>query len=107
MRRAWMLAGLLILGADVPARSVTPHDTRTVNAPPARPVPLTAAQYDALRKLEQQPAHQARRDVPASYAESASPPDVSSRRESDLIHHGFQAGLPTLLLIILIAAAPL
>jgi hypothetical protein len=45
--------------------------------------------------------------VPASYAETASPPDISGRLEADLVHHGFQAVAPSILLVVLIAAAPL
>jgi hypothetical protein len=102
-----MFACVVFLATGMPAASTTPYDTSEVQSPPNRPVPLTADQYAALQDLERQPEHRARRNVPASYAETASPPDISGRLEADLVHHGFQAVAPSILLVVLIAAAPL
>ena len=72
-----------------------------VVTPPSRPLPITADQAAALRALSDGPQHAAARVARASYSPEA------ARRMTEIGVHASQAVLPTAVLAILIAAAPL
>ncbi len=100
MTRVSILVALLaLMGVALGAADASADNA--VTAAPDRPVPLTAAQFDALKAIEREPTHRLCRDVPASYSQKA------AKLEADMTHYGFLGGLPTTMLIVLIAAAPL
>ena len=68
---------------------------------PARPLPVSAEQYAALQDLSKRPEHAAVATARASYS-----PEVA-RTMTEFGVQATQIGIPTAILITLIAAAPL
>lgn len=81
--------------------------TLATAAPPRRPAPLTPAQYAELRRVEAQPRHVAVLDVRASYGSEHEEHMDSVRMSDDILTGAYQIGMPSAILAILIAAAPL
>lgn len=72
-----------------------------VKGPLPRPLPITAAQDQALQQLSQQPEH-----APASLARASYSPEAA-RKLTEFGVHATQVAIPGSILIALIAAAPL
>ncbi|MCP4247640.1 MAG: hypothetical protein GY778_11375 [bacterium] len=72
-----------------------------VITPPSRPLPITADQAAALKTLSDEPQHASARVARASYSPEA------ARRMTELGVLASQAVLPSTVLALLIAAAPL
>lgn len=75
--------------------------------PPARPKPLTAAQFQYLTQLEQQPEHLAVREVQATYTSEENRTQELTKLSDGILTVAFQGGVPATILAILICAAPL
>ena len=75
--------------------------------PPIRPHELTAAQYQQLVQLENQPDHAAVQELHASYASEREINLEATRAWDDALTYAYNIGYPMSILIILIAAAPL
>ncbi len=78
-----------------------------IAAPPARPLPMTSAQYQAVCQLEAQPEHVAVLDVRASYTSEHEATVAANLAVNDATTAAFNFGWPSIPLILLIAAAPL
>ncbi len=95
---AMTLAVLLVapaptLADDAPAASVV--------APPARPLPITTSQMQAIERVCRQPQHADAVATRASYSPE------TARKMSEIGVHATQAVLPGAVLALLILAAPL
>ncbi|MCH7813329.1 MAG: hypothetical protein IID40_04835 [Planctomycetes bacterium] len=93
-------AGAALDNADRAAAGAGAPQVRVI-MPPSRPLPITADQAAALRALSDAPQHAAARVARASYSPEA------ARRMTEFGVHATQAVLPSALLLLLIAAAPL
>ena len=76
-------------------------------APPARPVGLTAEQFQTLQRLETQPPHRAVLEVHATYKSERERSLDFTRASDDFWTIAMQAGFPGTIAAFLIAAAPL
>ena len=90
-------------GDDSAPRVIAPPSTDAppVKGPPPRPLPITAAQAQALQELSRQPEH-----APASLARASYSPQAA-RKLSEFGVHATQAAIPLSIAAVLIAAAPL
>jgi len=70
-------------------------------SPPARPLPITVEQADALEEIAESPPHAVPEDTRAAYSPEA------DRFTTELSVRAVQIGIPGTILGILIAAAPL
>ncbi|GMU23954.1 MAG: hypothetical protein AMXMBFR13_40310 [Phycisphaerae bacterium] len=95
--RAYAAAGL-ILGFVA---------TSTPAAPPARPAPINAAQFEHVLRLEAQPQHVAILDVRASYESERERNLEFTRASDDFWTLAWNGGFPGTILALLICAAPL
>lgn len=75
--------------------------------PPSRPHELTAAQFEQLVQLENQPQHAAVQQLHASYASEREINMEATRAWDDALTYAYNVGYPLGILIVLIAAAPL
>jgi len=75
--------------------------------PPARPLALTPAQFDALGELENQPQHVAVLDVHATFKSEREKSLDATRLSDDIFTVAWTGGVPAAVIICLIAAAPL
>jgi len=89
------MVGVLILPASISAN------------PPARPSPLTPEQFNHILKLEAQPEHAAVLDVHATFKSDREKEMEFTRASDDFWTLVYQGGFPTVILIMLIVAAPL
>lgn len=96
MRRAMIAWALLVLVLIAPAVSVA--------APPARPLPLTAAQFDGLRQIQAAEEHVALLHVRASYSSEHEAQMEANLLADDITTGLTQAGWPAALLTILLIA---
>lgn len=78
-----------------------------VAGPPARPLPITSTQYQAVCQVESQTEHVAVLDIRASYTSEAEASRSANLVANDISTAAFQVGWPSIPLILLIAAAPL
>lgn len=76
-------------------------------APPSRPLNVTSTQFDELQRLESAPEHSAVLEVHASYKTDHEKQIDMTRRADDVASGVMVIGYPTLIMILLIAAAPL
>lgn len=97
MSKSWACMLTAALMSPVAAQAV----------PPPRPVPLTPAQYQRLKQVEQQPSHAMVRNLRASYSSDRERNLEFNRASDDFWTAAHTGGFPIGLLIILIAAAPL
>jgi hypothetical protein len=70
-------------------------------APPARPIPVSPAQFDALEQLSRRPEHAQVAQARASYSPEA------ARTMTEIGVAATQIAIPASILTVLIAAAPL
>ena len=75
--------------------------------PPARPLPLTSEQYQAIQQLEAQPEHAAVLDVQASYTSEYEATQASNLVANDITTALTEGGYIAAPLIILILNLPL
>jgi hypothetical protein len=76
-------------------------------APPPRPLDVTPSQFNELQKLEADPQHVAVLDVHASYKSEHEKQLEATLLSNDILTVVFSGGYPTLVLVLLIMAAPL
>lgn len=77
------------------------------SAPPPRPAPLTTAQFNRLRQVEERPPHLAVRGTRASYSSQREREMELTRASDDFWTLAYNGGFPATILAILICAAPL
>jgi hypothetical protein len=99
MRRA------LVLSLALACLLATPVMVRA--AAPARPLGVTPSQFAQLRQIENQPENLAVLDVHASYKSEHEKQLELTRASDDFWTVFYTGGLPTLTIVLLIAAAPL
>lgn len=75
--------------------------------PPARPRRLTPAQCRQLAQLEQQPQHSAVQSVQATYTKDAKFDKNFTRISDDVWTIVFDVGVPTAIIVVLVAASAL
>ena len=99
----WLVAALAI-GIWLAAASPVAADEGSgpkATAPPARPLPITAAQLRAIDDLSHQPPHAQAATIRASYSPE------TARKMTQIGVHLSQTILPGIVLTLLIMAAPL
>ncbi|HOW70950.1 MAG TPA: hypothetical protein PKY77_10145 [Phycisphaerae bacterium] len=79
----------------------------SVAAPPAKPLPVTAKQFDQLRQIQAQPQHAAVVNVQATFTSDREKQLEANLIANDILTVAWNAGWPTTLLIVTICAAPL
>lgn len=101
MRSSLMLMVLaaVILAAPLASIAAPP--------PPAKPLPVTATQFDQLRQIEAQPQHAAVLNVQATFTSDREKQQEANLIANDILTVAWSAGWPTTLLIVAICAAPL
>lgn len=85
---AWLACGAMVAGD-----------------PPARPRALTAAQARQLAQLEQQPQHSAVNAVQATYTTDKAFDKTFTRISDDVWTIVFDVGVPTTIIVLLVAAS--
>ena len=75
-------------------------------APPARPLPVTAAQFDALRQVEAAGPHAGVAQVQATYADREKSLKFTTASD-DFWTVVYSGGMPTWVIVALVCAAPL
>ena len=99
MRRLMaLMLTLAILGTIPTAASATP---------PARPLTVTSAQFGELQQTQAAPEHVAVLDVHASFKSEHEKQLEKTRMADDISSGVMLIGYPTLIICLLIAAAPL
>jgi len=76
-------------------------------APPARPLAVTSTQFEELQRLQDDPEHGSVLDTHASYKTEHELQIERTRLADDISTGVFLIGYPTLIITLLIAAAPL
>ena len=98
----WILAALVVGVWLAGASPVAADNASTPQAtPPPRPLPITAAQLQAIDSLCHHPQHARAATIQASYSPE------TARKMTEIGVHVSQAILPTTVLTLLIMAAPL
>lgn len=92
---------LMVLVAAILAAPVV-----SVAAPPAKPLPVTAKQFEQLRQIEAQPEHAAILKVQATFTSDREKQQEANLIANDILTVAWSGGWPTTLLIIAICAAP-
>jgi len=97
---------LTVTAAASTVETTAATDAQTVqSAPPARPVPLTANQINALQELSRQAPHASAADTRAAYTPEAA--REMRLKLKDVSAGGWYATYLSTVLFILISAAPL
>ena len=76
-------------------------------APPVRPLAVTSTQFDELQRLQNDPEHASVLDIHASYKTEHELQIEKTRLADDISTGVVLIGYPTLIITLLIAAAPL
>lgn len=78
----------------------------SIAAPPAKPLPVTAKQFDQLRQIEAQPQHAAVLKVQATFTSDREKQQEANVIANDILTVAWSGGWPATLLIISICAIP-
>lgn len=89
------------------ATSLLAVPTAISAAPPSRPLAVTAAQFDELQRLQTDPEHSSVLDLHASFKSEHEQQIERTRLADDISTSVMLIGYPTLIICLLIAAAPL